>query len=145
MSEGASDSLDLVGIGSMVIDRMHRTRRVLAANEKRLLDSIDGSGPVQSCVGGLMLNQLGWAGLFGLRVGLFGRQAEDEAGRLLRAAMARHGIATDFDLTGSASSIAEIFIDETGERAIYMAAGAITKGVHDSRRIRNMCTPPRHH
>ena len=124
MSEPRDDRLDLVGIGSMVLDRMHRTRRVLAANEKGLLDSIGGGGPVQSCIGGLMLNQLGWAGLFGLRVGLFGRQAEDDAGRLLRAAMARHHIVTDLDLTGTASSIAEIFVDETGERAIYMAAGA---------------------
>jgi sugar/nucleoside kinase (ribokinase family)/D-arabinose 5-phosphate isomerase GutQ len=124
MSETGHDKLDLVGVGSMVLDRMHRTRRVLAANEKGLLESIGGEGPVQSCIGGLMLNQLGWASLFGLQVGLFGRQAEDDAGRLLRAAMARHDIATDLDLTGSASSIAEIFVDEEGERAIYMAAGA---------------------
>ena len=124
MSAFENDRLDLVGIGSMVLDRMHRTRRVLSANEKGLLDSIGGEGPVQSCIGGLMLNQLGWAGLFGLRVGLFGRQAEDDAGRRLRAAMARHNIVTDLDLTGTASSIAEIFVDETGERAIYMAAGA---------------------
>ena len=38
--------------------------------------------------------------------------------------MARHGIATNLDLTGSASSIAEIFVDAEGERVIYMAAGA---------------------
>ena len=124
MSETRNDRFDLVGIGSMVLDRMHRTRRVLAANEKGLLESIGGVGPVQSCIGGLMLNQLGWASLFGLRVGLFGRQAEDDAGRLLRGAMARHDIETDLDLTGSASSIAEIFVDAEGERAIYMAAGA---------------------
>lgn len=124
MSENGNDKFDLVGIGSMVLDRMHRTRRVLAANEKGLLESIGGQGPVQSCIGGLMLNQLGWASLFGLQVGLFGRQADDEAGRLLRVAMARHDIATDLDLTGSASSIAEIFVDSEGERAIYMAAGA---------------------
>jgi len=124
MSASDNERLDLVGIGSMVLDRMHRTRRVLAANEKGLLDTIGGDGPVQSRVGGLMLNQLGWAGLFGLRVGLFGRQAEDAAGRRLRAAMARHDFATDLDLTGSASSIAEIFVDAVGERAIYMAAGA---------------------
>ena len=124
MSEPGDTRLDLVGIGSMVLDRMHRTRRVLAANEKGLLDSIAGEGSVQFCIGGLMLNQLGWAGLFGLRVGLFGRQAEDDAGRRLRAAMARHHIVTDLDLSGSASSIAEIFVDEAGERAIYMAAGA---------------------
>ncbi|MAG30746.1 MAG: hypothetical protein CL908_07645 [Deltaproteobacteria bacterium] len=126
----------MVGIGSMVLDRMHRTRRMVGANEKGLLDSIaDGSGPVQSCIGGLMLNQLGWAALFGLRVGLFGRQAKDEPGRILRAAMARHGIETSLDLTGSASSIAEIFVDAEGERAIYMAAGATAETtpshVHD--------------
>ncbi len=127
MSREAEDALDLVGIGSMVVDRMHRTRRLLSANEKGLLDSVDESGdggPVQSCIGGLMLNQLGWAGLFGLRVGIFGRQADDEAGRILRTAMAQHQIATHLDLTGGASSIAEIFVDESGERAIYMAAGA---------------------
>lgn len=124
MSASRDDKLDLIGIGSMVLDRMHRTRRVIAANEKGLLDSIEGEGPVRSCIGGLMLNQLGWASLFGLDVGLFGRQAEDEAGRLLRAAMARHRIVTDIDCSGSASSIAEIFVDAEGERAIYMAAGA---------------------
>jgi arabinose-5-phosphate isomerase len=124
MSQTGNDKFDVVGIGSMVLDRMHRTRRVLAANEKGLLESIGGEGPVQSCIGGLMLNQLGWASLFGLQVGLFGRQADDDAGRLLRVAMARHDIATDLDLTGSASSIAEIFVDAEGERAIYMAAGA---------------------
>jgi len=124
--------LEVVGIGSMVLDRMHRTRRVLAANEKGLLDpfsdasgSPHGSGgPVRACVGGVLLNQLGWASLFGLRAGLFGRQADDDAGRVLRAAMKRAGIETHLDLTGSASSLAEIFIDAAGERAIYMAAGA---------------------
>jgi arabinose-5-phosphate isomerase len=124
VSDSEGEMLDLVGIGSMVLDRMHRTRRMLVANEKGLLDALGPEGPVRSCIGGLMLNQLGWAALFGLRVGLFGRQAEDDAGRRLRTAMARHGIRTNLDLTGSASSIAEIFIDETGERAIYMAAGA---------------------
>ncbi|MEZ4332103.1 MAG: PfkB family carbohydrate kinase [Myxococcota bacterium] len=116
--------LDLVGIGSMVVDRIHRTRRVLSANEKGLLESVPGGGPVETCIGGLMLNQLGWAALFGLPVGIFGRQADDDAGRALRRAMARHGITTHLDLTGSASSIAEIFVDADGERAIYMSAGA---------------------
>jgi len=116
--------LDLVGFGSMVLDRMHLTRRILAANEKGLLEPIASGAPVQSCIGGLMLNQLGWASLFGIRAGIFGRQANDEGGRLLRAAMASSGIETDLDLSGSSSSIAEIFIDQDGERAIYMAAGA---------------------
>ncbi len=123
-----TDRLELVGIGSMVLDRMHRTRRMLGADEKGLLEAVDDSpgqsGPVRTCVGGVLLNQLGWASLLGMRTGLFGRQADDEAGRVLRAAMKRAGIATHLDLTGSASSLAEIFIDANGERAIYMAAGA---------------------
>ncbi|MCA9505286.1 MAG: SIS domain-containing protein [Myxococcales bacterium] len=122
-AQDGSRDLELVGFGSMVLDRIHRTRRVIGANEKALLDAVDAqTGPVRTCVGGLMLNQLGWAALFGLRVGIFGRQAEDEAGRVLRAAMARHGIETHLDRTASGSSIAEIFVDAAGERAIYMAA-----------------------
>jgi sugar/nucleoside kinase (ribokinase family)/D-arabinose 5-phosphate isomerase GutQ len=125
---GVPDRLEVVGIGSMVLDRMHRTRRILGANEKGLLESVDDSplqsGPVKTCIGGVLLNQLGWASLFGLRAGLFGRQADDDTGRILRAAMKRAGIETHLDLTGSASSLAEIFIDAEGERAIYMAAGA---------------------
>lgn len=127
MSTADAERLDLVGIGSMVLDRMHRTRRVLGGGEKGLLDPIEGAGPVQTRIGGVMLNQLAWAALFGLRVGIFGRQADDDAGRRLRAAMTRHRIATDLDLTGSASSVAEIFIDAEGERAIYMAAGATSE------------------
>lgn len=124
MAGGGDDGLELVGIGSMVLDRMHRTLRVLGPNEKGLLEEVEGGGPVMNCVGGVILNQLGWAALFGTKVGLFGRQADDEAGRTLRAAMKRAGIETHLDLTGSASSVAEIFVDGGGERAIYMAAGA---------------------
>lgn len=116
--------LDLVGFGSMVLDRMHQTRRILGPNEKGLLEPVAGGGPVAERIGGLMLNQLGWASLFGIRTGLFGRQADDGVGRTLRAAMADAGIETDLDLSGSASSLAEIFIDRAGERVIYMAAGA---------------------
>ena len=116
--------LALVGIGSMVLDRMHRTRRLLGPNEKGLLDSIPDFGPVQTCIGGVLLNQLGWARLFGISVGIFGRQADDDSGRVLRAAMKDAGIETHLDLSGEASSLAEIFVDHEGERAIYMAAGA---------------------
>ncbi|MEZ4280521.1 MAG: hypothetical protein R3F21_13040 [Myxococcota bacterium] len=66
------------------------------------------------------MNQLGWAALFGSLVGIFGRQADDDAGRALRRA---YFTASRRASTSRASSIAEIFID-AGERAIYMAAGA---------------------
>jgi ribokinase len=123
--------LELVGIGSMVLDRMHRARRLLGPNEKGLLDPIGDGGPVQLCIGGVLLNQVGWAALFDIRTGLCGRQADDEAGRTLRGAMEAAGIETHLDLTASASSLAEIFIDAEGERAIYMAAGATSETTPD--------------
>lgn len=116
--------LDLVGIGSMVVDRVHRAPRLLGAEQKAILRDVAGDGPVRRHVGGVVLNHLGWAAALGLRVGIFGRQASDADGHFLRAAMDRAGIEHDIALDGSATSLAEIFIDDAGERAIYMAPGA---------------------
>ena len=116
--------LDVAGIGSMVVDRVHRTARILGADEKGLLADVAGGGPVRTFVGGVVLNHLGWAACLGLRTAVFGRQAEDAGGRFLRAAMDRLGIERDLVLEGSATSLAEIFVDDAGGRAIYMAPGA---------------------
>jgi arabinose-5-phosphate isomerase len=85
---------------------------------------VESGGPVARFVGGVVLNHLGWAAALGLRTGIFGRQAADEDGRFLRAAMDRAGIARDIVLDGEASSLAEIFVDDAGDRSIYMAPGA---------------------
>ncbi len=126
-----SDSLDVVGIGSMAVDRVHRAPRILAPGEKGILRELDGVGPVCDYVGGVVLNHLGWAAALGLRVGIFGRQADDEGGRFLRAAMARAGIETHLEIAparaGRASTMAEIFIDDAGERSIYMAPGTTSE------------------
>jgi len=119
--------LAVVGIGSMAVDRIRRVPRILGGDEKAsVLPAPDGS-PLETKVGGVVLNHLGWAAALGLRVGIFGRQADDAPGRFLRAAMARLGIATDIDLDGSASTTAEIFVDPRGARAIYMAPGATSE------------------
>jgi sugar/nucleoside kinase (ribokinase family) len=127
VSGGSSDRLDLVGIGSMVVDRVHRAPRFLGAEEKGILGALGEAGPVAVHVGGVVLNHLGWAAALGLRAGICGRQAADENGRFLRGAMQRLGIARDIRLEGSASSFAEIFVDDAGERAIYMAPGATSE------------------
>lgn len=123
--------LDLVGIGSVVADRMHRVPRLIGADEKIILRPLEGGRAREVHVGGLMLNQLGWAALLGLRTGVFGKQADDEDGRFLRAAMDRHGIARQLVLDGSASSFADIYVDDAGSRAIYMAPGATSETTPD--------------
>jgi arabinose-5-phosphate isomerase len=121
------NELDVVGIGSMVVDRVHRAPRILAGDEKGILRDVAGDGPVRAYVGGVVLNHLGWAAALGLRAGIAGRQGRDEGGRFLRAAMDRAGIERDLVLEGSASSVAEIFVDDEGGRAIYMAPGATSE------------------
>jgi len=129
-----SDALDLVGIGAMVVDRVHRAARILGRDEKGPLQPIEGaSGPsMRTFIGGVILNQLGWSSALGLRTGIFGKGADDENGRILRAAMDRAGIEHQLVLDGSASAVAAIFVEPGGERAIYFdpAATAETTAAH---------------
>ncbi len=123
-----SPDLDVVGIGSMAVDRVHRAPRILEGGEKGVLRDVPGGGPVRNYVGGVVLNHLGWASVLGLRTGIFGRQGDDEGGRFLRAAMERTGIEIDIHVDPEASStVAEIFVDDAGERSIYMAPGATSE------------------
>jgi len=125
------DEFDLVGLGSMVVDRVHRAARIVGPDEKGPLQPIDGAS-VRTFIGGVILNQLGWASALGLRAAIFGKGADDENGRLLRAAMDRAGIAHQLVLDGSASAVAAIFVEPGGERAIYFdpAASAETTAAH---------------
>jgi len=118
-----SAPFDLAGIGSMVVDTIRTVPRIIGADEKVALRS-GAEGVARSFVGGVMLNQLGWARLLGLRVAIFGKQADDPNGRVLREGMRRLGIEARLDLSGSASSSAQVYVDPTGARAIYMAPAA---------------------
>lgn len=132
----ALGDLAAVGIGSMVLDRIVRVPRILGADEKGIVHDT-GSGPVRDCVGGVVLNHLGWAAALGLPVGIFGTQADDAEGRFLRAAMDRLGIERHIGLDGAASSVAQIFVDDEGDRAIYMAPGATSDVTADDVRARH--------
>ena len=115
---------DVAGTGSMVVDEIHLAKRILGADEKSLL-RVDEHGVVaRRLVGGVVLNHLGWARVLGLRTAIFGKQGDDPNGRFLRAGMERLGIAHQIDLGGSASSFAQVYVDPSGARAIYMARGA---------------------
>jgi arabinose-5-phosphate isomerase len=116
--------LDLAGTGSMVVDRLCETPRMVGPDEKVLLRPDPEGGVVRQLVGGVTLNHLGWARLFGLRTGIFGKQADDADGRFLRRGMAGLGIETSLDLSGGASSFAQVYVGPDGGRAIYMARGA---------------------
>ena len=120
----AEDGLDVAGCGSMVVDLFHRTPRIISAEEKILLDSNGKTPAVETAVGGVTLNHLGWAQVLGLRTGIFGKMGDDHNGEILRAGMDRLRIEHHLTLDGSASSFAPVFLDRQGNRAIYMMRGA---------------------
>ncbi len=109
----------------MVVDLFYRTPRIIKANEKILLGAHRGGGEIQRmAVGGVTLNHLGWARVLGLEAGIFGKIGDDANGAFLRDGMDRLGIRHHLTLDGSASAFATIFVDPSGNRAIYMARGA---------------------
>ncbi|MBL8170641.1 MAG: carbohydrate kinase family protein, partial [Acidobacteria bacterium] len=126
-----SKRFDLVGIGSMVVDLIYRTPRIIGSEEKIALDRYGDGTTTQMLVGGVTLNHLSWAGLLGLRVGIFGKQGEDEYGRFLRAGMDRYGIDKHITLDGASSSFAHIFVNPQGGRAIYMSPAATSETTGD--------------
>src|SRR5262249_16680303 len=119
---------ELVGVGSMVVDLIYRTPRLIRGEEKIKIRQYGGGGEtVKMMVGGVTLNHLSWASLLGLRVGICGKQSDDEYGRFLRAGMDRHRIDKQITLDGSASSSAHIFVDPDGRRGIYMSPAATSE------------------
>jgi sugar/nucleoside kinase (ribokinase family)/D-arabinose 5-phosphate isomerase GutQ len=122
---------DLVGIGSMVVDMIYRTPRIIGSEEKISLQRYPSGEAVRKLVGGVALNHLSWASLLGLRVGIFGRQADDDHGRFLRDGMDRYHLDKQITLDGHASSFAHIFVDPEGGRAIYMSPAATSETTAD--------------
>jgi arabinose-5-phosphate isomerase len=122
---------DLVGIGSMVVDLIYRTPRIIGGEEKIALGKYDAGEAVKMLAGGVTLNHLAWASILGLRVGIFGKQGDDEYGRFLRAGMDRYRIDKHITLDGSSSSFAHIFVDGEGRRAIYMSPAATSETTGD--------------
>ena len=123
--------LDLVGIGSMVVDLIYRTPRIIGGEEKIALEKYDTGEVVKKLVGGVTLNHLSWASLLGLRVGIFGKQGDDEYGRFLRQGMDRYRIDKRITLDSPSSSFAHIFVDPQGARAIYMSPAATSETTAD--------------
>src|SRR5277367_5136289 len=107
----AEEKLDVVGCGSMVVDLIYRTPRIVRADEKILLLQHAPEGHAeQRAVGGVVLNHLGWARVLGLTAGIFGKMADDRNGAFLRLGMDDLGIQHHLTLDGNESSFATVYV-----------------------------------
>ena len=122
-SERSTSSLGVLGLGSNVVDRFYKIRGPGMEHVAGQKGYFASAGEV---VGGVTLNHLSWARSLGVPSALAALQGDDESGRLIREAMATHGVSTDAVTVeqSAISSVSHVIIDSAGERTILMAPHA---------------------
>ncbi|GAB5367291.1 hypothetical protein AAMO2058_001217600 [Amorphochlora amoebiformis] len=121
-------AIDVVGCGSNVVDTFFKVRAMPEAGSKTYF--ADAMKTLEEVVvGGVTLNHLAWAHLFGTSTGLMALQGYDANGELIRDRMDSLGVSKRYiDISHShATSACHILLDPDGERAIIMAPASTSK------------------
>ena len=120
----SSPALDLVAVGSLAIDHIHRVT-VLPKRDAGVAILDRRSGP-----GGVEGNIAAAAARLGLRVGMIGHVGADEAGAMILADFRERGIDTARIQIGAAGDTAYTlaFVDAQGDR-IMMTGGRGVRGL----------------
>eukprot|EP00111_Clytia_hemisphaerica_P017200 TCONS_00050905-protein len=115
----------VLGCGSNVVDQIHKVQAVPDVGTKGFFLSPTKTLE-KSIVGGVTLNHLAWASLFGVPTGLMALQGNDNAGRLIRKELKNLKISDEFVVVKDeyTSSESYVFLQPDGERSIIMAPGA---------------------
>lgn len=111
---------DVAVVGSCNLDLVVDVHRVPLVGETVL------GGDLRQIPGGKGANQAVAAARLGRTVAMVGRVGDDDAGRLLRAALRADGIDTDglLDTAGVPSGVALIAVQDDGDNAIVVSPGA---------------------
>ena len=110
---------DAIGFGGLNVDKLFRVNKIAAADEESFVIDFE-----EACGGSAANTMVGLARL-GCKVGFIGRLADDKEGKTLLEDFHREGV----DTTGitmakhGRSGTAMGFVDEKGERALYVDPG----------------------
>ncbi len=110
------DRVEVVGLGSCVVDYFALTPRIIGAEEKVIVRDMEVHP------GGVTANNLVQAARMGLKTGWFGYTGDDENGQLLLRSFREEGMDTSRVMVkkGERGSFAWIPVDDRGQRSIYM-------------------------
>ncbi len=111
--------LDAVGIGALNVDKLFRVDRIAGREEESFVTEYQ-----ESC-GGSAANTIVGLARLGLNTGFVGKVADDREGRLLLDDFERENVDTSGAIVTEAgrSGVVMGFVDEKGERALYVAPG----------------------
>lgn len=109
----------VIGFGALNVDRLFRVSKIAGHEEESFVTEH------QEFCGGSAANTVVGLARLGLRVGYVGKVADDHEGHLLFDSFEEEGVDTDGIVTAARghSGMVMGFVDEEGERALYVAPG----------------------
>ncbi len=112
-------SFDVIGFGALNVDKLYKVNRIARPDEESVVSDFS-----ESC-GGSAANTLVDLAKFGVDVGFVGKVADDREGRLHLEEFDEQGVDTEGVVRTEAgrSGNAIGFVDEEGERALYIDPG----------------------
>jgi len=110
---------DVVGFGALNVDMLFKVNKIASAEEESFVTGFE-----EACGGSAANTMIGLARL-GCKVGFIGKVAEDREGKMLLEDFRRESVDTNGIITAKhgRSGTAMGFVDEKGERALYVDPG----------------------
>jgi ribokinase len=110
---------DVVGFGALNVDKLFRVNRIAAKEEESFITDF-----AETCGGSAANSVVGLARL-GCRVGYIGKVAGDREGKMLLEEFRREGVDTKGVAVANRGRSGTVmgFVDEKGERALYIDPG----------------------
>ncbi|MEM3577128.1 MAG: carbohydrate kinase family protein [Candidatus Bathyarchaeia archaeon] len=110
---------DVVGFGALNVDKLFRVNKIAGAEEEGFIKDCE-----ETC-GGSAANTIVGLARLGCKTGFVGKVADDREGRMLIEDFHREGVDTNgiIHAKGGRSGAVMGFVDEKGERALYVDPG----------------------
>ena len=110
---------DVLGFGALNVDRLYKVNRIAREDEESFIKDL-----TEACGGSAANTVVGLARL-GLKTGYIGKVAKDSEGKLLLEEFRKEKVDTEGIIIADSgrSGLVLGFVDERGERALYVAPG----------------------
>ena len=110
---------DAVGFGALNVDKLYKVNRIAHEDEESFVTEI-----FEAC-GGSAANTIVGLTRLGLKTGYIGKVAKDREGKLLLEEFGKEGVDTSGIMIAEKGHSGTVlgFVDEKGERALYVAPG----------------------
>jgi len=111
--------LDVIGFGALNVDRLYKVNRIAHEDEESFVKEY-----FEAC-GGSAANTIVGLARLGLKTGYIGKVAKDREGKLLLEEFRKEGIDISGIIVAEKGHSGTVlgFVDEKGERALYVAPG----------------------